>query len=102
MEQSFFKTRLSNYGIETIIPGEEERSFINSTIFDELGKGIFTAETKKKYLHIMEALRDNGAQAIILGCTEIPMLIQQGDCSVKLFDTTLIHATAAVNFALGA
>jgi aspartate racemase len=100
MEQPFFRTKLSDHGLETIIPEDEERSFINSTIFNELGKGIFPKEIKKKYLQIIESLRGKGAEGIILGCTEIPMLIKPGDCSIQLFDTTLIHATAAVNFAL--
>ncbi len=100
MEQSFFKGKLSKHGIEIIIPEEEERQFIHYTIFNELGKGIFTNETKQRYLQIMEGMIQNGAEAIILGCTEIPMLIQRGDTEIKTFDTTLIHATAAVNFAL--
>jgi aspartate racemase len=100
MEQAFFKQRLSNYNIHTLIPGEEERNFIHSTILTELAKGMFSEETKRKFLKIISNLGERGAEAIILGCTEIPMLIKTGDCNVKLFDTTLIHATAAVNFAL--
>jgi aspartate racemase len=100
MEQAFFKQRLSNYHISTLIPAEEERNFIHSTILTELAKGIFTEETKKRFLEIISSLGEKGAEAIILGCTEIPMLIKSGDCNLKLFDTTLIHATAAVNFAL--
>jgi aspartate racemase len=100
MEQAFFKQRLSNYHISTLIPAEEERNFIHSTILTELAKGIFTEETKKRFLEIISSLGEKGAEAIILGCTEIPMLIKPEDCNMKLFDTTLIHATAAVNFAL--
>lgn len=100
MEQSFFKERLLKHGIDSLIPGEEQRGFIHSTIIHELGKGLFTPETKRKYLEIIEDLCNKGAEGIILGCTEIPMLIKQTDSTAKLFDTTLIHATAAVNFAL--
>jgi len=100
MEQSFFKDKLSKYSIETLIPGEEERQFIHNTIFNELGRGGFTKEIKKEYLKIMERLIQKGVEGIILGCTEIPMLIQPGDINIKTFDTTLIHATAAVHFAL--
>ena len=100
MEQSFFKERLLKYGIEPIIPGKEERDYIHATIFNELGKGILTPELKTKYLKIIDDLKEDGAEGIILGCTEIPLLIQQSDCELPLFDTMLIHATAAVNFAL--
>jgi aspartate racemase len=100
MEQSFFKDKLSTYGITTLIPEEEERHFIHTTIFNELAKGNFTKEIKTRYLEIMEGLIKKDAEGIILGCTEIPMLIQPGDTTIKTFDTTLIHATAAVNFAL--
>jgi len=100
MEQPFFKERLSKYNIMTLIPVEAERDFIHSSIFNELGKGIFKNETKKKYLDIIENLRNEGAQGIILGCTEIPLLIKQEDCKAKLFDTTIIHAESAVEFAL--
>lgn len=100
MEQPFFRDRLLKYGIEPIVPGDKERTYIHATIFNELGKGIFTQETKNKYLQIIDGLIKKGAEGIILGCTEIPLLIQQDDCDLPLFDTMLIHATAAVNFAL--
>lgn len=100
MEQSFFKEKLSAYGITTLIPEAEEREFIHSSIFTELSKGIFTKATKARYLTIMEALSKKGAEGIVFGCTEIPLLIQQEDCNIQTFDTTLIHATAAVDFAL--
>ncbi len=100
MEQEFFKERLSMFGIVSLIPGEEHRNYIHSTILHELGKGIFTNETRKRYLEIIKSLREEGAEGIILGCTEIPMLVKQADSDIQLFDTTLIHATAAVNFVL--
>lgn len=100
MEQAFFKDKLSEYGINTILPAEGDRNFIHTTIFNELAKGDFTEEIKNRYLQIMEQLVHSGAEGVILGCTEIPMLIRPGDTTIKTFDTTLIHATAAVNFAL--
>lgn len=100
MEQDFFKNRLLKYGIETIIPEASDREFIQTSIFTELGKAIFKDDTRKKYLEIIGKLQNIGGEGVILGCTEIPMLIKQEDCSIPAFDTTLIHAKAAVEFAL--
>jgi aspartate racemase len=100
MEQSFYKDRLAKFGITTLIPDENDRDFIHTTIFAELGKEIFKPETKKRYLSIIDSLTDQGAGGIIFGCTEIPLLLKQSDCSVPVFDTTTIHAMAAVEFAL--
>lgn len=101
MELDFFKNKLAEKGIETIIPtSEEDKDFIHYTIFEELGRGIVTNETKKRYLEIANELIKNGAEGIILGCTEIPLVIKTEDLSVPIFDTTLIHAKAAVEFQL--
>jgi len=101
MELDFFKDKLAEKGIETIIPvSEEVKDFIHYTIFEELGRGIVTEETKKRYLEIANELIKNGAQGIILGCTEIPLVIKEGDLNVPIFDTTLIHTQAAINFQL--
>ncbi|QSW89777.1 MULTISPECIES: aspartate/glutamate racemase family protein [Flavobacterium] len=101
MELDFFKNKLAEKGIETIIPtSEEDKDFIHYTIFEELGRGIVTDETKKRYLEIANELIKNGAEGIILGCTEIPLVIKTEDLSVPIFDTTLIHAKAAVEFQL--
>lgn len=100
MEKSFFKDRLSSYGLETIIPTGKDRNFIHASISNELQKEIFKDETKKQYLKIIEKLRDKGAEGIILGCTEIPLLINQTDSHLLIFDTTAIHSRAAVDFAL--
>jgi len=101
MELDFFKDKLAEKGIETIIPvSEEVKDFIHYTIFEELGRGIATEETKKCYLEIANELIKNGAEGIILGCTEIPLVIKEGDLSVPIFDTTLIHTQAAINFQL--
>jgi len=101
MELDFFKDKLAGKGIEAIIPeSEEAKDFIHYTIFEELGRGIATEETKKRYLEIANDLIKNGAEGIILGCTEIPLVIKEGDLSVPIFDTTLIHTQAGINFQL--
>lgn len=101
MEMDFYKDVLHRQGIETIIPGDkEERDFIEDTLVHELGKGILRKETKASYLQIIDKLISNGAQGIVLGCTEIPLLIQQGDISIPVFNTTQIHVKAAVEFSL--
>jgi aspartate racemase len=101
MEQSFYKDKLSALGIETVIPEFEDRKFIHASILDEMARDIFKPETKQRYLRIINDLISQGVEGIILGCTEIPILIKQDDSTVPLFDTTLIHASAIVNFALG-
>ena len=100
MEEDFFKNKLTGAELETLIPNDEERKFINYTIFEELGKDIFKEETKLKYIEIINNLTNRGAEGIILGCTEIPLLIKQSDCTVPVFDTIEIHAKAAVGFVL--
>ncbi|MEP6903082.1 MAG: aspartate/glutamate racemase family protein [Actinomycetota bacterium] len=100
MENDFYKEGLARYEIETIIPNGGERDFIHSSIFEELGKNIFTSDTKQKYLEIIENMSARGAEGVIFGCTEIPMLLKPEDCRIPSFDTTLIHAKAAVDFAL--
>ena len=101
MERDFFKDRLTKAGIETMIPQAEDRAFIHDTIFGELGNGIFTTATKGRYLQIMNDLLSRGAEGIIFGCTEIPLLIPPAECNFPVFDTLEIHATRAVEFALG-
>lgn len=100
MELDFFTSKLLDKGIETVIPDEADRTFVHQTIFDELGKGIITAATKERYLHIIDELIKKCAEGIILGCTEIPLLIQQADVDVPVFDTALLHSKAAIAFAL--
>ena len=89
---------MKDQNIEAIIPNDEDRDFIHWTIFEELGSGIVNAESKLKYLTIIQKLISQGAEGISLGCTEIPMLIQQNDVAVPVFDTTKIHSDAAVMF----
>ncbi len=100
MEQPFYRDILAKHGIETIVPDQNTREWIHSTIFNELGLGIFKPETRTEYLAIMESLKQQGAQGVILGCTEIPMLLTPEECPMLAYDTTQIHATAAVDFAL--
>jgi len=100
MERDFFRDKLTDKGIETIIPDDEDRGFIHYTIFEELGRGLFKPETKQLYIDIINKLVAQGAEGIILGCTEIPMLLNSDDVDIPLFDTTAIHSKAAVEFAL--
>ncbi|MCB0462608.1 MAG: aspartate/glutamate racemase family protein [Flavobacteriaceae bacterium] len=99
MEKPFFKEVLKTFGIETIIPDEKDRDTIHKVIYDELSKGLLLNTSKEAYLKIIEKLVSEGAEGIILGCTEIPLLIKQDNVSVPVFDTTTIHATAAFELA---
>ncbi len=101
MEKEFYKGRLSEkYELELVIPEANERKIVNEIIFNELVFGKINEQSKGKYQTIISNLQENGAQGIILGCTEIPLLIKKDDVSVPVFDTTYLHAEAAVNFAL--
>lgn len=100
MEKNFFRDKLTEAGIESLIPEEADREEINRTLAEELGKGLMLPETKAFYLGVMEKMRAQGAEGIILGCTEIPLLIKAADMDIPMFDTTEIHAAAAVSFAL--
>ncbi len=97
MEQDFYKTRLSDkYGLDVIIPGNDDIDIVHKIIYDELCLGKIVESSKKEFLRIIENLVKNGAEGIILGCTEIPLLVKQADVSVPVFDTTNIHAERAV------
>ncbi|MBM7408808.1 aspartate/glutamate racemase family protein [Methanococcus maripaludis] len=101
MEQDFYSGRLKEkHGIGVLIPSDKERDVIHQVIYKELVSGIIKEESRQKYLKIIENLVENGAEGIILGCTEIPLLIKQENCDSLIFDTSKIHAEAAVNFAL--
>jgi aspartate racemase len=101
MELDFYKKKLKEADIETLVPEADNREFINRTIMKEIMKGIFNAESKERFHRIMRELHSRGAEGIILGCTEIPLLVKQEDIDLPLFDTLLIHSRAAVDFALG-
>lgn len=100
MEMGFYKTKFNELDIEVLVPGRDERDFINWSIFEELGKEIFTVSAKSEYLSIISNLKISGASGIILGCTEIPLIIKQTDCDLPLFDTTIIHSEAIMDYAL--
>ena len=100
MELPFYPEQLKKYNADIIIPGDEDRQYIHDAIYNEMGKNIFLPSTKEKMLSIIETLKLQGAEGVILGCTEIPLLIKQSDCSIPVFDTTQVHAAAAVEFAL--
>lgn len=100
MENTFFTDVLVRNGIDTIIPEEHDRQIIHDIIYDELAFGILNDDSKQKYISIIQKLIDQGAEGIILGCTEIPLLIEQEDVSVPVFDTTKIHATEVFKLAI--
>jgi aspartate racemase len=100
MEMDFYTKRLQDKGIESIVPPKSDRKFIHNVIMDELLKENIKDESKKKFLTIINDLESNGAKGIVLGCTEIPLLIKQKDTHLPIFNTLEIHAKAAVDFAL--
>jgi aspartate racemase len=102
MEQPFYRDVLKNeYGIEVVTPNATERDYINTVIFDQLVRNDIRNESRAEYVRIINRLADEeGAQGVILGCTEIPLLIHQSDVEIPVFDTTRIHAEAAVDYAL--
>jgi len=100
MEMDFYKSRLNESGIEMMIPEPEDRKYIHQAILTELLKDDFRHDTRSAFMEIIHRLAKAGAEGIILGCTEIPLLIKQEDIDIPLFNTTDIHANAAVNFAL--
>ena len=100
MQQDFYKSVLIQNGIDVIIPDEQDVTLINDVIYNELCMGEIRQESKQEFLRIVEIMKNRGAQSIILGCTEIGLLLQQQDTDVKLFDTALIHAEQAALLAL--
>lgn len=101
MEMDFYKDKLKSFGINVLVPeNQETRDYIQYVLKEELGRGIINPDSKQNYIKITNELIMRGAEGIILGCTEIPMLIDQSNFSVPVFDTTKIHAEAIVNFML--
>ena len=101
MEEEFYKGRLAeNYGLDVIIPNPEDMEIVHRIIYDELCVGIIQSDSKQEYADIIRRLVEEGTEGIILGCTEIGLLVKQKDSPVPLFDTTEIHARAAVKYAL--
>lgn len=101
MEKAFYKGRLTeNFGIKVLVPGDEQRAFVHKVIYEELCLGQISEKSREAYVEIIHQLHCDGAEAVILGCTEIALLVGQDDTKVPLFDTTTIHAEQAVRYAL--
>ncbi len=100
MEAPFYKERLGNKGIEVVIPNEVDRQIIHDIIYSELIMGVIKKESKQSYIMIINKMIEEGIRGVVLGCTEIPMLLKQDDVSIEVFDTTEIHARAAVDYAV--
>ncbi|GAB3631716.1 aspartate/glutamate racemase family protein [Microbacterium shaanxiense] len=101
MEQPFYADRMAGHGIRTIVPDEEERRIVHEVIYDELVHGVVREESRQRYQRVMAGLVERGAEGIILGCTEIELLISAGDASVPVYPTTSLHVDAALAAALG-
>ncbi|KOR85825.1 aspartate racemase [Bacillus sp. FJAT-22058] len=100
MEQDFYKTRIESNGIKVLIPSEEDRKVINKVIYEELCLGEIQQSSREYYKKVIKGLVDDGAEGIILGCTEIGLLVKPEDSKVPLFDTAVIHAIESVNMAV--
>ena len=101
MEQDFYRERLeTRHGLKVLIPDGDGRKIVHEVIYQELGRGIISETSREKYKSVMHDLHNRGAEGIILGCTEIPLLIRPDDFPLPLFDTTALHAAAAVKLAL--
>jgi len=101
MERDFYRDKLNEQGIEMMVPDKIDRAFVHRSILNELLKNDFREETRKRFLQIIDGLIQKGAEGVVLGCTEIPLLIKEEDVEVPVFNTTEIHASAAVDFVLG-
>jgi aspartate racemase len=102
MEQNFLKGRLSvKYGLDISVPEADGRKTVNDVVYKELVKGVIKKKSRDALVSIIQTLADEGAQGVILGCTELGLLIKPGDSPIPAFDTTALHAAAAVDFALG-
>jgi aspartate racemase len=101
MEKSFYQDALARRGIAVLVPDEADRAYVNAVIYDELVAGRIRDESRAGYVAVIERLAQRGAQGVILGCTEIPLLVSEEDAGMPLFDTTRVHAEAALDYALG-
>jgi len=101
MEQPFYVDHLARHGIDCVIPDEAGRAEVHRVIFDELCKGVFDAGSRERLRRIIERQVDRGAEGVVLGCTELSLTLSRRDVGLPLFDTTALHALAAVDFALG-
>lgn len=102
MEEEFYRGRLrERHGLDVLVPAAKDREMVHRIIYEELVRGRTLPESRSAYLDVVRSLQANGAEGIILGCTEIGLLLEDGDTEVPLFDTALIHAEAAAEYALG-
>jgi aspartate racemase len=101
MEKTFYQDALARQGITVLVPGAQDRAYVNAVIYDELVAGQLRDESRDGYVNVIGRLARRGAAAVILGCTEIPLLVSGEDAGLPLLDTTTIHAEAALNYALG-
>ncbi|GAA0604702.1 aspartate/glutamate racemase family protein [Kutzneria viridogrisea] len=101
MEQDFYRERMSAHGVQLVLPDRADRQLVHEVIFTELTQGVVEERSRQEYRRIMAALAGNGAQGVILGCTEITLLVGAADCPVPVFDSTRIHVEHAVELALG-
>ncbi len=100
MEKPFYREGLKKHGIDTLVPDEGERAYINRVVFEELSRGQLLPDSRNRYLEIVDGLVQEGAQGVVLGCTEIPLLVTPEHTDVTLFDTAVIHAEKALQYAL--
>ncbi len=100
MEQDFYRARLAGHGLQVLVPGPEDRALVHRVIYDELCLGVVTDDSRQAYRQVMGRLVGRGAEGVVLGCTEIELLIRDGDSDVPLFATTRLHIEAAVDRAL--
>ena len=100
MEKGFYQDALARQGISTLVPGAADREYVHHVIYDELVAGQIRDESRDGYIAIIHKLVEQGAESIILGCTEIPLLVNEASAGIPLFDTTQIHAEAALNYAI--
>ncbi|CAM1369809.1 aspartate/glutamate racemase family protein [Tenacibaculum xiamenense] len=100
MEKRFYIDILESHGIDVVVPNKEDREIIHTVIYDELSRGILNDDSRSNYVNIISKLVAKGAEGVILGCTEIPLLIKEDDVTVPIFDTTTIHATKAFQLSI--
>ena len=100
MEKTFYHDALARKGIAVVVPDKQDREYVNAVIYDELVAGQIRDESRDGFVAVIKRLAARGAEGVILGCTEIPLLVSEADAGMPLFDTTVIHAEAALNYAL--
>ncbi len=100
MEQSFYRERIAQFGIDVVIPNEQQRAEVHRVIYEELCAGKILGSSRDYYLEVIQSLMAKGCDGVVLGCTEIELLVRQSDCAAKLFPTSQLHVEAAVDKAL--